>query len=146
MEIKADDLAFMILKMENGGIGTIEASKVSTGTNDELRFEIHGEKGAVRFNLMDPNWLEHYDNTLPDAPLGGNKGFTKIESIQRFKKPGGDFPSSKFSIGWIKAYVHSLYNFLSCLYEKKPASLSFIEGAYIQYIMENAYESDRRGR
>ena len=25
-------------------IGTIEASKVATGSNDELRFEIHGDK------------------------------------------------------------------------------------------------------
>lgn len=140
--IEADDVAFMIAKMKTGGTGIIEASKVATGVNDELRFEIHGEKGAIRFNLMDPNWLEFYDNTLPEAPMGGTKGYTRIECVQRFKKPGGDFPSSKFSIGWIRSHVHSLYNFLSCVYEKKQASPSFKEGAYIQYVMEKAYESN----
>lgn len=143
VDIEADDIAFLMLRMKNGGIGTIEASKVATGVNDELRFEIHGDKGAMRFNLMDPNWLEFYDNTLPEESLGGTKGYTKIECVQRFKKPGGDFPSSKFSIGWIRSHVHSLYNFVSCVYEKKQASPSFKEGAYIQYVMEKAYEADR---
>ena len=42
----------MVVKMKNNGIGTIEASKIATGSDDELRFEIHGDKGALRFNLM----------------------------------------------------------------------------------------------
>ncbi len=145
VDIEADDVAFMIAKMKNGGTGTIEASKIATGANDELRFEIHGDKGAVRFNLMDSNWLDFYDNTVADAPLGGTKGYTRIECVQRFKKPGGDFPSSKFSIGWIRAHVHSLYSFLDCVYEKKKATPSFKDGAYIQHVMEKAYESDAAG-
>ncbi len=144
VKIEADDVAFMLVKMKNGGIGTIEASKIATGTDDELRFEIHGDKGAIRFNLMEPNWLEYYDNTLPESHYGGFKGYTKIECVQRFKKPGGNFPSSKFSIGWIRGHVHSLYNFLSCVYDRRQASPSFKEGAYIQYVMEKAYESDRK--
>jgi len=145
VKVEADDIAQMIVKMKNGGTGIIEASKIATGTNDELRFEIHGDKGAIRFNLMDPNWLEFYDNTESDQPLGGYKGYKKIECVQRFKKPGGDFPSSKFSIGWIRAHVHCLYNFLSCIAENREASPSFKEGAYIQYVMEKAYESAEEG-
>ncbi len=142
IDIEADDAAFLIAKMKNGSTGTIEASKISTGVNDEMRFEIHGDKGALRANLMDPNWLEFYDNTVPDEPLGGVKGYTKIECVQRFRKPGGDFPSSKFAIGWTRAHVHSLYHFLDCVYENKKASPSFTEAAYVQYVMEKAYESD----
>lgn len=142
VDIEADDVALMLVRMKEGAIGTIEASKVATGTNDELRFEIHGDKGSVRFNLMDPNWLEYYDNTIQDLPLGGEKGYTKIECIQRFAKPGDGFPGPKFSIGWIRSHVHSLYNFLNCVYENKPATPSFKDGAYIQYVMEQAYKSD----
>lgn len=142
VDIEADDVALMLVRMKEGAIGTIEASKVATGTNDELRFEIHGDKGSVRFNLMDPNWLEYYDNTLQDLPLGGEKGYTKIECVQRFTKPGDGFPGPKFSIGWIRSHVHSLYNFLNCVYENKPATPSFKDGAYIQYVMEQAYKSD----
>ncbi|MEI6131245.1 MAG: Gfo/Idh/MocA family oxidoreductase [Bacillota bacterium] len=146
VEIKSDDLAQMIVKLKSGGTGTIEASKVATGANDELRFEIHGDKGSMRFNLMEPNWLEYYDNNLADEPLGGLKGYTKIECVQRYPKPGGDFPAAKLSIGWIRAHVHSLYNFMDCVYSSRQASPSFKEGAYIQYVMEKAYESDKAGR
>ena len=142
VDIEADDLAFIIARMKSGVSGTIEASKVATGANDELRFEIHGDKGSLRFNLMEPNWLEYYDNTLPDAPLGGEKGYTKIECVQRYKKPGDGFPGPKFSVGWIRSHVHSLYNFLCSVDEMKKATPSFKEGAYVQYVMEKAYEAD----
>lgn len=142
VEVEADDIALMMANTKSGAIGTIEASKIATGTNDEMRVEIHGDKGALRFNLMEPNYLEFYDNALPDCPLGGEKGYTRIECCQRFYKPGGSFPSSKFSIGWIRAHVHSLYNFLDCVQNGRQASPSFLDGAYIQYIMEKAYESD----
>lgn len=141
--IEADDSAVVIARMKNGSAGVIEASKIATGTNDELRFEIHGDRGALRFNTMDPNYLDFYDNTVSDAPLGGVKGFTRIECVQRFPAPGGSFPNSKFSIGWIRAHVHSLYHFLDCIHRGEPASPSFREGAYIQSVMEQAYESDR---
>jgi len=141
MEMAADDAVYMIATMKNGSVGTIEASKIATGTNDELRVEIHGDQGALRFNLMDPNWLEFYDNKVSDTPHGGTKGFTRIECVQRFEKPGGDFPPSKLAIGWIRAHAHCLYHFVNCVYEGRQASPSFEEGAYIQYIMEKAYES-----
>jgi predicted dehydrogenase len=146
IDIEAEDMAIMFAKMQNGALGTIEASKISTGTNDELRFEIHGQKGALKFDLMNPNWLEFYDNTLPDQDFGGLKGYTKIECVQRYEKPGGSFPAHKVSIGWMRAHVHCLYSFLSCIYEEREASPSFKEAAYIQHVMEKAYESDNLGR
>jgi len=145
ISITADDAAYMILETKSGAVGTVEASKIATGTNDELRFEIHGDKGAIRFNLMDPSWLEFYDNTLPDSVYGGDKGFTKIECVHRYPKPGGSFPGPKFSPGWLRGHVHSLYNFVNAVYEGKQPSPSFAEGAYIQYVMEKAYQSSESG-
>jgi predicted dehydrogenase len=144
VNIEVEDIVLMITRMQDGCIGTIEASKIATGTNDELRLEIHGDKGALKFNLMEPNWLDFYDNTIGERPLGGMKGFTKIECIQRFEKPGGGFPSPKVSIGWLRGHVHCLYSFLSCVNEGRQASPSFKEGAYIQQVMERAYESSMK--
>jgi len=146
VDIAAEDAVYMIATMKNGSTGIIEASKIATGMNDELIVAIHGDKGALKFNLMDPNWLEYYDNTLPDEPLGGTKGFTRIECIQRYRRPGGVFPSSKQAIGWLRGHVHSLYNFVSAVYEGRQTSPSFKDGAYIQYVMDKAYESDSKGR
>jgi len=144
VDITAEDLSCLIVKMKNKSTGVFEVSKIATGTNDELKFEIYGDKGAVKFNLMDPNYLDFYDNTKNDQPLGGEKGFTRIETVQRYPKPGGIFPSSKVSIGWIRGHVHCLYNFLECVYEGRQAEPSIRDGAYIQYVMDKAYESHKK--
>lgn len=142
--ITAEDQSLMMVKMKNQSTGIIEISKIATGTNDELFFSIYGDKGALKFNLMDPNYLDFYDNTKPDKPIGGERGFTRIETVQRFSEPGGVFVSSKAAIGWIRGHVHSLYNFLQCVYDGRQASPSIRDGAYIQYVMEKAYESNEK--
>lgn len=144
VKIEADDVAFMTVKMKQGCYGTIEASKVSTGTNDEIRIEIYGEKGAITYNSQNPNYVNFFDNTVPEAPLGGMRGFTAIECMHRYPKPGGSFPGGKFNIGFMRGHVHSLYHYLCAVSEGRPGSPSFEEGAYIQYIMERAYESDQK--
>jgi predicted dehydrogenase len=144
VDITAEDQSLMIVCMKNGSSGMIEVSKIATGANDEFIFEIHGDKGAIRFNLMEPNYLDFYDNTKTDQLFGGDKGYTRIESVQRFPEPGGTFVSPKASIGWIRGHVHCLYSFLQCIHEGKQASPSIRDGAYIQYVMEKAYESDRK--
>ena len=68
-------------------IGTIEASRVSTGAQDDLRFEIHGNRGALMFNLMELNWLYAYDETKPRTSLGGDRGYLSIECVQNYPKP-----------------------------------------------------------
>ena len=144
VDITAEDHSLSMVRMKNESIGTIEVSKIATGTNDEFRFEIHGDKGALKFNLMDPNYLDFYDNTQKDYPIGGEKGFTRIETVQRFPEPGGAFVSPKAAIGWIRGHVHCLYNFLQCVHEGKQADPSIRDGAYIQHVMEKAYASDRK--
>ena len=97
-KVDVDDLAILQVKMADGSFGVIEASRVATGANDDLCFELHGTKGALMFNLMEPNWLWFYDATQPQEPLGGRSGFIRIGTIQRYPKPAG-FPGPKFSRG-----------------------------------------------
>lgn len=141
--ISNEDSICLIAEMADGSIGTLEASKIATGAQDEMRFEIHGDRGALRFNLMDPNWLYFYDNTLPERAFGGERGFTQIECVQRYAPPGGSFPSAKTSIAWLRGHVHSLYHFLDCVHSGRPAAPSFADGAIVQKIMEQAYRADR---
>lgn len=143
--VEVEDAAYIIAKMQNGAQGTIHVSKIATGSNDEFAVEICGEKGAIKFDLMEPNWVWFYDNTAPEKPLGGYKGFTKIESIQRFEPPGGSFPSPKLAGGWLRAHVHSLYCFMESVYSGKPCVPDLKDGAYIQRVMQAAYESDKAG-
>jgi len=139
---RTDDLAIMNVEMENGAVGTLEASKMATGTNDDLRLEIHGKKGAIRINSMTPNWLEFYDNTEPDAPIGGAKGFKKIDTVQKYPEPPG-IPMPKFPIGWIRYHVACLHSFLNAIAKDEESSPNFKDGLEVQRIIEATYDSAR---
>lgn len=147
-QTNADEAFYITAKLTSGAIGTVEANKLATGTNSELYFEIYGEKGALRYNLMQPNYLEFYDNECPDGDYGGERGFIKIECVQRYPKPSGVFPAVKAPIGWLRAHMHSYYLYLDSVYNKKLNHLlpDFQDGAAVQNIMEKAYLSDKNGR
>lgn len=142
--VDVEDAAYIVAQMKNGAMGTMQVSKIAAGSNDEFIIEITGEKGAIKLDLMDPNWVWFYDNTVPDADLGGCKGFTKIESVQRYAPPGGSFPSPKLAGGWLRAHVHSLYEFLNGVHCGAPCRPDIADGAYIQRVMQAAYESERK--
>jgi predicted dehydrogenase len=143
--INADDSAWILCKLAGGAQGMVEASKIYTGTNDDFSFEIYGDRGALRFDSNYSNWLEFFDNETPEKALGGERGYTRIETMSAFEKPGGSFPPSKFPLGWLRSHVHCLYRFLNSVYTKTPASPSFEDGAYILKLLETAYASAAEG-
>lgn len=134
--IDVEDAATMILRTDDGAFGTIEVSKIATGAEDELRFEIHGRQGAMRFNLMQPNYLEVYDGRLPEGDLGGGRGWQRIAAVQKYPAPGNRFPSPKNSIGWLRGHVHSLYSFLKSIADDTAPSPSLAEGIHLQRVLE----------
>ena len=141
----ADEAFYMLTRLKNGACGTISASKVAVGANDDISLEISGEKGALRFSLMDPNWLYFYDNTLPEQPLGGSRGYTRVECVGRYPEPGGSFPSPKASSGWLRGHVGSMYHFLDSVYHNVQDAPDFRDGAYVQSVMAAAYRSAELG-
>ena len=85
--IDAEDCVTLLARLPSGTLGTIEATKLATGAEDELRLEIHGSRGAIRFNGMDPHHLEFHDATAADRPQGGLRGWTRIDTGQRYPSP-----------------------------------------------------------
>jgi len=139
--VEAEDIMLMIVRLRNGALGVIEASKIATGAEDELAFEIHGDQGALRFHCMKADYLEAYDLRDPEAPLGGARGWKKIACGQRFDKPGGAFPGPKFSIGWIRAHLHSHFNFLHAVAAGTQPRPSLHDGLQLQRLLAAAQKS-----
>jgi predicted dehydrogenase len=138
--VETDDVCFLLAELQNGATGTLEASKLATGANDELTVEIRGSDGAILFNLMDPNWLRFYDNTKPDAPLGGEKGFLQIECVQRYPKPAA-IPGPKLSVGWTRFHFASIYDFVRRVTEGEPGKPSLSDGLATHKIIDACYSS-----
>ena len=143
--VEVDDVLWMQARLQSGAMGTIEASRLSTGACDEIRFEAHGDKGAIRFNSMDPNWLDVYDATLPEGDYGGDRGFKRVESVQRYPKPAS-FPGPKNSIGWIRYHIDSLYNFVHNVAVGRQSSPSIYDGLKVHEVLDAAMRSNKSGR
>lgn len=146
IDIDVEDAAAVLLRSADGAFGVIEASKIATGAEDELSFEIHGRYGALRFQLMQPNYLEYYDARLSDGEFGGQRGWQRLATVQRYPKPGGSFPGPKFALGWMRSHVHSLYCFLDAVANHQPASPCLAEGLHLQEMLEAIRDSARTGR
>lgn len=140
----ADEAFYMLCETADGAKGTIEASKLAIGTNDDFEIQVYGDKGAVKFSLMEPNWLYFYDDTDKGGVLGGERGFKKLECCGRYPAPGGIFPGVKAPIGWLRGHIGNMYAFLSSVHAGREACPSFDNGAYVQRVMEAAYLSEEK--
>jgi predicted dehydrogenase len=56
--VDVDDAFAAAVELENGATGTFEATRFATGRKNYNCFEINGEKGSVRFNLVRLNEVD----------------------------------------------------------------------------------------
>jgi predicted dehydrogenase len=134
--VNAEDLALVTGRTAGGALGTVEATKIATGSLDEIRFEVHGTRGAMRFNGMRPNWLELYDCDDADE-----RGWRSLDTANQFPPPAPPFPGPKFSIGWIRSHVACLANFIAAVAAGEPAEPSLARGIALQRMMAACYRS-----
>ena len=145
-ETNADEAVYMTATLECGAVGTLTAGKINIGENDGLTFSIYGTEGALKFDLMESDWLYFYDANAEGGNFGGLRGFTKIECVGRYPAPAGKFPSPKAQNGWLRGHIASMYSYLSSVAEGKQASPSFHDGAVVQIILDAAHRSHLCGR
>jgi predicted dehydrogenase len=138
--VDVDDIALTKCRPAGGAIGTIEASRLATGVQDELRLELHGSRGSLRFNLMEADWLDAYDAAQAEAALGGERGYRRIECVTRYPKPYA-LGATKNTVGWLNFHIQSLYDFVDNVAhrldgrERNSNSPTFRDGLIVQKIV-----------
>jgi len=142
--VDVDDLAFLHLRMADGSLGMVEISRLGTGTTNDLQVEIYGDKGALRFSSIDPSWLEIYDMRDPGQPLGGKRGFRKLETVQRFE--GAKAPDWTMPPSFMRSHAESQYQFLKAISDDLSPSPSLEDGLRVQEVMEACLWSSNAGR
>ncbi len=145
VKVDAEDDMITMVRLKNGALGTVTASKIATGTEDGITFTIHGTKGALMLKAMDLDRLYFYDSTAPGAPFGGVRGWTAIDCGQRYAKPAV-FPASKAVIGWVRGHIHCYYSFLRAVADNRPAEPSLEQGIRIQNLLAKVKVSAAEGR
>jgi len=145
LPVDAEDCVMILARMADGALGHIAATKIATGTEDEMHFEVHGSGGALRFNNMDPHHLEVWDQGAAGSPLGGVRGWTRVPCGQRYPTPATGFPTPKAAIGWIRAHTACLANFLFDVAAGRPGNPGLAQGVHIQKLMDACSRSAESG-
>jgi len=106
-DVRQDSDLFSLLSVyddASGAVGTLSASRISSGTGDYFSFELYATEGAIRYSSLTPDFYEYY---MEESGIWSRK---KIGSNY---KPGSSFPSPHVSPGWLRSMIHAHYVFLS---------------------------------
>jgi predicted dehydrogenase len=142
--VDVDDLALLHLRLTSGTLGLVEVSRLGTGATNDLQIEIFGDRGAIRFNAADPGWLEVYDVRDPDQPLGGMRGFRKLEAGQRYE--GQKVPDWTMTPSFVRTHAECQYQFLKAVANDLATAPTLADGLKVQAVMEAAIRSSAEGR
>jgi predicted dehydrogenase len=88
---KLDDYGHALVRFENGALGTVTASQISHGRENDLFIEIDGTKGAVEWHQEDPNRLIVRRNGEPLMIYTRNPGAGYMTDLAKAscRLPGG---------------------------------------------------------
>lgn len=143
-KVDVDDIVMMQVRMADNTLGSIEISRMGTGVTNDLKIEIFGEKGALRFSAEDPSWLEVFDVRDPAQPTGGMSGYRKVQAVGRFE--GHKVPDWSMAPGFVTTFAESQYKFMQAVSEGLATTPNFKDGLHIQKVMQAAFISSDEKR
>lgn len=106
-DVRSDSDLFSLINVydkTSGAVGTLSASRISSGTGDYFAVEIYAEKGAIRYSSATPDHFEYYTEE--------SRLWSRLSVGSSFK-PVTSFPSAHVSPGWLRSMIHAHYVFLT---------------------------------
>lgn len=138
-----DDAVMFLARLSGGGVASFEATRLATGYHNANRFEIHGDRGALRFDFERMNELGFYDLTADPAV----QGWTTIDVTR-----GGDghpyadawWPDSH-GLGYEHSFINQASDILTVLGGGQPVVPlpDFADALMTQRVLQAAIESAR---
>jgi predicted dehydrogenase len=135
-----DDAVLFLARFAKGAVASFEATRLATGNQNKNGLEINGDKGSIRFNFEDMNYLEFYDATSERK----TQGWTRIMVMH-----GGDHPyvanwwPDAHIIGYEHGFINQTADMLNMIAGKPPVvPMPDFEDAYkTQQVLEAAIKS-----
>jgi predicted dehydrogenase len=137
--VDVDDATAMLVEFADGAMGTIETNWMAAGHNNELSFEVSGDRGAIRFNWQQANELQvclmddpqnlHGYRTIPLGPWH--------PGAERF----GDLPG--LGAGYRDAFYIVLREALEAISNGRQAQPDFLDGLRTSEIIDAVVRSAR---
>ncbi|MCC5955023.1 MAG: Gfo/Idh/MocA family oxidoreductase [Natronohydrobacter sp.] len=142
IRVDNDDHGQMMVRFASGVMGHLYFSRTATGRKMGYAYEIHGTKGAIRFDQEDQNavWLYRADG--PEA----QRGFTKIltgpthpDYLPFCQGPG-------HGTGYQDQIIIEARDFLRAIETGQPVWPTFRDGLAVAQVIDTAFAAAADGR
>ncbi len=138
-----DDAVLFLARLSGGALASFEATRLATGYHNANRFEIHGERGALRFDFERMNELHFYN--LDNDPAV--QGWTTIDVT----RAGSGHPyleawwPDSHGLGYEHSFVNQASDILTVVGGGEPAFAlpDFADALKTQRVLHAAIESAR---
>jgi predicted dehydrogenase len=137
-----DDHGQMMARFASGAMGQFYFSRTATGRKMGYAYEIHGTKGAIRFDQEDQNAVHLYQMDGREA----TRGFTKIltgpahpDYLPFCQGPG-------HGTGYQDQIIIEARDFLRAIQTRQPVWPTFRDGLAVAQVIDTAFASAAEGR
>ncbi len=111
---KLDDDSSMLLKFDNGASGTLLATQVAAGEENNLNIRVYGEKGGLEWRQQEPNTLIVKWLDKPQEVYRTGGGYLSESAKKNTRTPSGH-PE-----GYLEAFANIYMNFAKAVRDYKP--------------------------
>jgi predicted dehydrogenase len=136
-----DDAVLFLARFAGGAIASFESTRLATGVKNANRIEIHGERGALRFNFERMNELEVFSADDP-PPL---QGWRTIQVTHEDHPWTGSWWPDGHGLGYEHTFVNQVADMVTAVSGGTPVvPLPDFDDAYqTQRVLEAAVVSAR---
>jgi predicted dehydrogenase len=140
VDVENEDWAGALFELGGGPVGSLEASRVIVGPRVQMRFEVHGTKGALSWELERMNELERF--VLSDD--GGDDGYATILAGAQHPDFAAFQPGAGVPMGYDDLRVLEARNFLASVRDgeqREPGVEDMLACARVLEAIERSAES-----
>jgi predicted dehydrogenase len=106
-DVREDSDLFSLISLyddASGAVGSLSASRISSGIGDLFSVELYALDGALRYSSVSPDYFEFFtsDSGMWNRKMTGSNF-----------KPFSSFPSAHVPPGWLRSMIHAHYIFLT---------------------------------
>jgi predicted dehydrogenase len=135
-----DDCVLFLARFKKGAVASFEATRLATGNQNKNGLEINGEKGSIRFNFEDMNYLDFYDATAERR----TQGWTRIMVTHAPDHPyAANWWPDAHIIGYEHTFTNQVADMMNMLGGKSPVvpMPDFADSYKTQQVLEAAIVS-----
>lgn len=140
-EVTNPDYLCLLVRLKNGASGIIDASRVATGHKFFMSFDVHGSKGAIRFNHDEVNRLRYANS----ADRVGRGGWRVIDVGPEVPSYAAFSPLANLGVGYNDYKAIEVAEVINSVITGEPSWPTFEDGHAIMSMVEAALgSSDQR--